>query len=137
MRARLPIVVVLLAASAAFAAPRRELGAAAVDQKLAAVWRKQHLVPGPLADDATFLRRVTIDLTGTIPTADAVRAFLADTRRDKRARAVDELLASPAYAQHWASFWDRALMGRLPRKLPALDHEGFDRWLEDQFAANR
>jgi hypothetical protein len=136
MRA-LPIVVVLLAASAAFAAPRRELGAADVDQKLAAAWRKQHLVPGPLADDATFLRRVTIDLTGTIPTADAVRAFLADTRRDKRARAVDELLASPAYAQHWASFWDRALMGRLPRKLPALDHEGFDRWLEDQFAANR
>ena len=80
---------------------------------------------------------MTIDLTGTIPTADAVRGFLADTRRDKRARAVDELLDSPAYARHWASYWDRALMGRLPKNVPVLDHAGFDRWLEQQFADNR
>jgi hypothetical protein len=131
------VAVALVAASAAWAAPRHELGAGDVDRQLAAAWHKQHLSPGPLADDASYLRRVTIDLTGTIPTADAVRAFLADGRRDKRARAVDELLASPAYARHWASVWDRALMGRLPRKLPVLDHEGFDRWLEDQFADNR
>ncbi|HEY2746194.1 MAG TPA: DUF1549 and DUF1553 domain-containing protein [Polyangia bacterium] len=123
--------------SPARSAPRRELTAADVDQKLAAAWRKAHLVAGPLADDATFLRRVTIDLTGTIPTADAVRAFLAAKRRDKRARAVDELLESPAYARHWAIYWDRALMGRLPKNVPVLDHAGFDRWLEDQFADNR
>jgi hypothetical protein len=134
---RLAIVVALLAATPALAAPKRALTAADVDRQLAAAWRKQHLSPGPIADDATFLRRVTIDLTGTIPDADAVRAFLADKRRDKRARAVDELLDSPAYARHWATFWDRALMGRLPKNVPALDHAGFDRWLEEELADNR
>ncbi|HWE28102.1 MAG TPA: DUF1549 domain-containing protein, partial [Polyangia bacterium] len=145
-RAALAIAVVaavVLAAVAAsspstvMAAPKHELTAADVDRQLAAAWRKQHLPAGPLVDDATFLRRVTIDLTGTIPTADAVRAFLADPRRDKRARAVDELLDSPAYARHWATYWDRALMGRLPKNVPQLDHAGFERWLEDQFADNR
>jgi hypothetical protein len=138
MRATLAIVVVSIALSApALAAPKRELTAADVDRQLAAAWHKQHLSPGPLVDDATFLRRATLDLTGTIPTADAVRAFLADKRRDKRARAVDELVDSTAYARHWASYWDRALMGRLPKNVPQLDHAGFDRWLEDQFADNR
>jgi Protein of unknown function (DUF1549) len=137
-RARLAIVVVFAAASSlAQAAPRRELTAADVDRQLAAAWRKAHLQPGPLTDDAAFLRRVTLDLTGTIPTADAVRAFLADARRDKRARAIDELLDSPAYARHWASYWDRALMGRLPKMVPALDHAGFQRWLEEELADNR
>jgi uncharacterized protein DUF1549/uncharacterized protein DUF1553 len=133
----LAIVVAFFVAAPASAGPRRELTAADVDRQLALAWHKQHLAAGPLVDDATFLRRATIDLTGTIPTADAVRAFLADTRRDKRARAVDELLDSPAYARHWATFWDRALMGRLPRNLPVLDHAGFEHWLEQQFAANR
>ncbi len=145
MSARLAIVVAALAfigaaatsASATKPAPKRALTAADVDRQLAAAWQKQHLRAGPLVDDATFLRRVTIDLTGTIPTADAVRAFVADTRRDKRARAVDELLDSPAYARHWATVWDRALMGRLPKNVPQLDHAGFDRWLEEQFDDNR
>jgi len=143
MSARAAIVIALLAAAPAWASPRRTaasaraLTAADVDRQLAAAWRKAHLSPGPVTDDATFLRRVTIDLTGTIPTADAVRAFVADKRKDKRARAVDELLESPAYARHWATYWDRALMGRLPKMVPVLDHPGFDRWLEDQFADNR
>ncbi|HEX9105345.1 MAG TPA: DUF1549 and DUF1553 domain-containing protein [Polyangia bacterium] len=148
-RLRLTIVVVVAALGAAarpalgaaarpaLAASPRALTAADVDRQLAAAWRKQHLAAGPLADDATFLRRVTIDLTGTIPSADAVRAFVADGKRDKRARAVDELLDSPAYARHWATVWDRALMGRLPKNVPQLDHAGFDRWLEQQFDDNR
>jgi hypothetical protein len=141
---RLAIVVLALvgASPPAAAAPRRApavkaLSAADVDRALAAVWRKHHLAAGPIVDDATFLRRVTLDLTGTIPTADAVRAFLADGRRDKRARAVDELLDSTAYARHFASVWDRALMGRLPRNVPLLDHAGFVRWLEQQFDDDR
>src|SRR5262249_19299742 len=81
-------------------------------------------------------RRVTLDLTGTIPTAEAVRAFLADTRRDKRQRAVDALLASPEYALHWATYWDRLLMGRA-RPGNLVDRVAVGRWLYEQFANNR
>jgi hypothetical protein len=51
--------------------------------------------------DAEFLRRVTLDLTGEIPTGDAVKAFLADTRPDKREKVIDQLLASTAFADRW------------------------------------
>jgi hypothetical protein len=107
-----------------------------LDARIFAEWRKQHLQAGPLVDDAGFLRRVTIDLWGTIPTAEAVRSFLADRRKDKRAGVVDELLASPAYARHFAAYWDRVLMGRTPKN-PAIDRAGFDHWLEEQLAHNR
>jgi uncharacterized protein DUF1549/uncharacterized protein DUF1553 len=118
------------------AAPAPTLTAADVDQKLAVEWHKQHLQSGPLVDDAAFLRRVTVDLTGTIPTADAVRAFAADKRRDKRARAVDALLDSPAYALHWATYWDRTLMGRVAHG-NVVDRVAFGRWLYAAFAKNR
>lgn len=128
------LVVALGSLGAAPAAPG--LTAEAIDRKLAVEWRKQHLSPGPLVDDAAFLRRVTIDLTGTLPTADAVRAFVADTRKDRRARAVDALLDSPAYALHWATYWDRALMGRTPHG-NLVDRVAFGRWLYAAFAKNR
>jgi hypothetical protein len=53
------------------------------------------------ATDAEFLRRVSLDLTGQIPTADRVKEFLADTRSDKRDRLVDELLASEEFVERW------------------------------------
>ena len=58
--------------------------------------------PSPLTDDWTFLRRVTLDVTGALPTPDEIRAFQADTKPDKRSRKIDELLARPGYAALWA-----------------------------------
>lgn len=56
------------------------------------------------ADDAMFLRRVCLDLTGTLPSSQEVREFLADPAPDKRSRKIDELLETPAYAAWWATF---------------------------------
>lgn len=70
---------------------------------------------GPLASptsDADFVRRLHLDLVGTIPTADRVRQFLADPAPDKRARLVDELLASPAHPRHFALVLDAMLLER-------------------------
>jgi len=53
------------------------------------------------SSDTEFLRRVTLDLTGEIPTRDAVKAFLADARPDKREKVIDQLLASDAFADRW------------------------------------
>lgn len=60
-------------------------------------WKKLGLKPSPGCDDPTFLRRVTLDLCGRLPTVEETRAFLADMGSDKRDRAIEQLLASPDY----------------------------------------
>lgn len=85
-------------------------------------------VPAALADarcsDAAFLRRVSLDLNGMPPSADAARAFLADGSADKRERLVDQLLDSPLYARHIATAIDVMLMERR-----ANTHVGQDVWM--------
>lgn len=65
-----------------------------------------------LASDAEFQRRVTLDLTGRIPTLEATRGFLADRSADKRAKLIDKLLASPEFPRRMASALDVMLMER-------------------------
>jgi len=74
-----------------------------IDDFVAAKLRKLAIRPSELADDATFLRRVYLDLIGTLPTSDEARAFLKDTTPDKRARVIDRLLSQPEYAMYWAT----------------------------------
>jgi len=65
--------------------------------------QRLNMVPSPLAGDAEFLRRVTLDTIGCLPTPEEVRAFLADQAPDKRAKKIDELLAHPMHAALWAT----------------------------------
>lgn len=74
-----------------------------IDHQVFAKLRKLHIVPSDLAGDAEFLRRVTLDTIGTLPSPQEVRDFLADTRPDKRGRKIDELLAHPMHAALWAT----------------------------------
>jgi hypothetical protein len=74
-----------------------------IDELVAAKWNQLGLVPSPRADDGEFLRRVSLDLIGTLPTADEARRFLADKDPDKRAKKIDELLERPEYALFWAT----------------------------------
>ena len=66
-------------------------GARAIDDLVAAKLRSLRIAPSPVCDDETFLRRVTLDLVGLLPTPEERAAFLADAAADKRARKVDEL----------------------------------------------
>lgn len=59
----------------------------------------------PLADDATFLRRATLDLTGQIPTPARIEKFLASESSTKRADLIEELLGSPAYVDYWTLYF--------------------------------
>lgn len=72
-----------------------------IREKLAAV----NLKPSPEAAKATLLRRVTMDLTGLIPTRQELQDFLADTRPGAYERVVDRLLASPHYGEQQARHW--------------------------------
>ena len=83
--------------------PQRNYIDALVDKKL----QKIKAVPSGLCDDATFFRRVSIDLTGMPPTPEQARAFIEDKTpsQTKREKAVDALLGSPAYADRWTNKW--------------------------------
>jgi len=74
-----------------------------VDELVIEKLRKLGVVPSEVCTDAEFLRRVRLDMTGTLPTADEVKAFLADEDSNKRAKKVDELLETPAYAAWWTT----------------------------------
>jgi hypothetical protein len=92
--------------------------------------------PSDLSDDATFLRRVYLDTIGTLPTVAEARAFLADTRNDKRGLLIDELLKRPEYADYWALRWSDLL--RVDRDtITAAGAVAMTRWLRRQFADNR
>lgn len=85
----------------------------------------------PSADDAEFLRRAYLDLTGTIPDSKAARAFLDDKRPDKRAKLVDQLLASPERPRRMADLFHVHLMERLG------DNPAWMKYLQESFARDR
>ena len=77
-----------------------------VDLRLA----KEGVPAAPAADDATLVRRLTLDLVGRIPTAAEVRAYVDATEPNKRAELVDRLMATPGFARHQAEAFDALLM---------------------------
>jgi Protein of unknown function (DUF1549)/Protein of unknown function (DUF1553) len=106
-----------------------------IDTALRAQWAKVGVTPSPRVDDAGFLRRAYLDVVGTVPPPSAVTAFLADTAPDKRAKLIDRLLASPAYALYWATLWEDTLVG-WNTKDQFVDRRALRDWLEGEFAAN-
>ena len=76
-----------------------------LDRFILARLEKEGLRPSPEADKKDLLRRVSFDLTGLPPTADDMRAFLADPSPNAYEKQVDRLLASPRYGERWASMW--------------------------------
>ena len=89
----------------------------------------------PLVDDETFLRRVSLDLAGTVPTSAQVRAFVADGDPKKRARVIDELLASDAYARKWARYWRSVLFYESEANRNSTNPQALEDWLCEQFHA--
>ena len=82
----------------------------------------------PLTDDLAFLRRVTLDTVGVPPSADEIAAFTADASPDKRAKAVDRLLADPRAADHQMGYWQDVLAENPNILNPTLNNSGPFRW---------
>lgn len=91
--------------------------------------------PTPVGDDATFVRRLHLDLTGRIPTSHEARAFLDDPAADKRAKLVHRLLGGPEHVRHMVVSFDVWLMERRADKHVKADE--WRAWLGAAFAANR
>jgi hypothetical protein len=110
-----------------------------IDAFLIERWQSASVTPSGTCDDATFVRRLYLDLIGRIPTLVERAEFLADTSLDKRERLVDQLLASPEYGVHHREVFDVVFMGRpeRQRKLAERRRNGWHEYLETAFNANR
>ncbi len=107
-----------------------------IDKEVNRVLVALRLPPSPRADDATLLRRGTLDLTGRLPTAERIREYLADESEGKFAAEVDRLLASSAYAEYWTFKYARWLRIRTSPN----DVEGtktYHAWLRQQIESGR
>jgi len=108
-----------------------------IDQHVQSKWKTLQLAPSPLADDATFLRRAFVDCIGTLPTPDEVRAFLKDADPNKRAKAIDSLLARNEYADYWAVKWGDMLRNKRRNGREAQRGTfAFHAWIRNAFATN-
>ncbi len=106
-----------------------------IDQLIAAGCEARSIKPAGPADDAEFLRRIYLDLTGTIPTVGQAKAFLDDPSPIKRQQLIDRLLNSPEYARQMQRVFDVALMERRPAgRIPQAEWEDY---LRRAFAANK
>ena len=90
-----------------------------------------------MCDDATFLRRVTLDIAGRLPTEEEAKAFLANTDADKRDQVIDELLRSPDYADYFASKWTAVLKNRRDDASDIVSNFAFHAWVRDSLLANK
>lgn len=128
----MPRVAVLLIAFILLpSANAEEPLSARIDQHIEARAKAENVPLSAPADDAEFLRRVSLDFAGKIPTADAARKFLADTDPKKREKLIDRLLASPEYASRMADLFNVMLMERLG------EHPEWTKWLKASFEKNK
>jgi len=79
--------------------------AGSIDSYLQADWAANGITPAPMTTDYEFIRRVTLDLTGRIPTPARISTFVADTTPNKRAVLIDELLAKPEWVDKWTMYF--------------------------------
>ncbi|MCI0340763.1 MAG: DUF1549 and DUF1553 domain-containing protein [Planctomycetales bacterium] len=105
---------------------------AEIDRLLAEKWTAAGLTPSAQAGDEDFLRRVTLDLTGTIPSLEETEAFIADKNPEKRTALVERLLASAAFADHWAAVLEKVFTGRARAKY--MDRPSFRAFFRDRLA---
>ncbi len=107
-----------------------------VDQRIDEALTKAKLAAADDADDTEFLRRAYLDLTGSIPRVADARRFRADQRADKRARLIDELLASPSHANHLANIWRSIMLPGGVNLEQITSVVGVQNWLRQRFVEN-
>lgn len=108
-----------------------------IDEQVFAKLKAMGMPPSESCDDATFLRRVSIDIAGRVPTLDESRRFLADTNPAKRDKLIDTLLASPEHADYFAGKWSALLRNKRTKPADAPGNFAFYAWIRDSIRANK
>ncbi len=117
-------------------APTRQVSSSTrhLDRHITAVLKREGIQPSKLSEDAEFLRRIHLDLTGKIPTPEEVLDFLKDGSSNKRQKKIRELLGSAAYLDYWTELWVNWLIGR--REDGDDRRIGLTHWVRDALAKN-
>jgi hypothetical protein len=108
-----------------------------VDEHVFGNLRQIGIPPSPVCDDATFLRRVTLDIAGRLPTADEAREFQANSATDKRDQVIERLLRTPQYADYFASKWVPLLKNRRDATSDITANFAFHAWMRDSLLSNK
>ena len=114
--------------------------AAEVDRLIAANLRKSQIDIAPQCSDEDFLRRVSLDIAGVLPTPQELTLFGLDPDPHKRSAAIDRLLASGDYADHWARYWRDVIQSRATEtrlQFTFRSFAKFESWMKSELAANR
>jgi hypothetical protein len=107
-----------------------------IDSAVYARLKRLGLFPSDGCTDSEFIRRASLDAIGVLPTPADVQAFVSDANPDKRERLVDRLLASPAYADYWATKWGDLLRPNTQR-VGVKPVYLLDQWLRQSFRADK
>jgi len=94
--------------------------------------------PAALTSDLAFLRRVTLDAIGTVPTLEMIDQFLNEPEATRRSRTIDRLLDRPGWADNWVGYWQDVLAENPSLIKPKLNNSGpFRWWLHESFSDNK
>ena len=108
-----------------------------IDRLVFAKLRRLHILPSEPSDDRQFLRRVCLDLTGTLPPPERVREFLASHRPDKRDELIETLLNSPEFLDYWTfRFADLFRVGKAVQGFTKYSRLYWE-WIRDGIARNK
>ena len=106
-----------------------------IDGFIAANYAKHKVTPMPPADDATFVRRIYLDIAGRIPTYQETTKFLVSRESDKRTQLIDQLLGSDDYASHFFNYWADVLRYK-DRPSEDVRGEPYRQWIKQSLAKN-
>lgn len=117
--------------------PRKAISSQEIDALIAAELRAapQSSETPPRTTDEQFLRRVSLDLTGQLPSPEQITQFVSSPEANKRAKLIDDLLQSDAYARHWARFWRDVVSSRITNRRSMGLTRSFEEWLYERFRA--
>lgn len=108
-----------------------------IDDLVFAKLKQIGMPPSPVCDDATFLRRITLDLAGRLPTLEEARSFAASRETDKRDRLIESLLTSADCADYFANKWAALLRNKREDKRDITANFAFHSWVRDSLLANK
>jgi hypothetical protein len=108
-----------------------------IDELVFAKLKAMGVPPSEPCDDATFIRRVTGDIAGRLPTLEETRRFLADGDAAKREKLIDKLLESPEYADYFANKWAALLRNKRTKPTDAPGTFAFHEWIREAMFRNK